>query len=51
MQVDGRIKWIDLMRCIAILGVVMCHAVEFIYSWDLNYMVNISWQSKFFALL
>jgi surface polysaccharide O-acyltransferase-like enzyme len=41
-----RIKWIDLLRVLAILMVILCHATEGIYSLSISGMENISIQSK-----
>ena len=38
---NKRIVWIDLLRCIAILCVVLCHATEAVYDFDLESMTPI----------
>ena len=38
---NDRIVWIDLLRCIAILCVVLCHATEAVYDFDLESMTPI----------
>ncbi len=45
----GRIVWIDLARCMAIIFVVLCHATESIYSLDGSFMMEISTRSRIFA--
>ena len=49
MNNESHIKWIDLARAIAILGIVLCHATEGIYSLNLDYMFGISTRSAAFA--
>lgn len=51
MDTKHRITWIDLLRSCAILAVVLCHAVEGIYSLNLEYMSQLSWGSKIFTFL
>lgn len=41
-----RIKWIDLLRALAILMVILCHATEGIYPLSISGMDNLSMQSK-----
>lgn len=52
---DNRIFWLDLIRCIAILLVVLCHSIEAIYDIPFSDFKNLSAFSKtfrntFFAL-
>lgn len=44
-----RIKWIDLLRALATLLVILCHATEGIYSLSISGMENLSMSSKVFA--
>ncbi|MCD8335102.1 MAG: acyltransferase [Clostridiales bacterium] len=46
-----RILWVDAARCLAILCVVLCHATERIYSFDVDFMAGISTLSNVFAFL
>lgn len=47
-----RIEWIDVIRCIAILCVVMCHAVEGnIYSFNVEFLNSLASSSKLFAIV
>ncbi|MEE1037022.1 MAG: acyltransferase [Oscillospiraceae bacterium] len=41
-----RIKWIDLLRALAILMVILCHATEGIYSLSISGLTDLSVQSK-----
>ena len=41
-----RIKWIDLLRALAILMVILCHATEGIYPLSISGMDDLSVQSK-----
>lgn len=49
MKESARIEWLDIVRSIAILGAVMCHAVEGIYPFNVEYISSISLFSKIFA--
>lgn len=51
MTTKQRVAWIDSLRACAILAVVLCHAVEGIYSLNLEYMDQLSMASKGFAFL
>ena len=47
-----RLNWLDLVRCIAILCVVMCHVIEGdIYNFDLGYMQSVGFASQAFAFV
>lgn len=46
-----RVEWIDLLRVIAIFAVVLVHATEGIYGFNVEFMETISMQSKVFAKL
>lgn len=46
MQRDNRL---DVLRIIAIAMVVLCHAVEEIYRWDISFIANLSVPSRWFA--
>ena len=37
----NRIAWIDLLRCIAIFCVILCHAATAVYDFDLESMTPI----------
>lgn len=45
-----RVEWIDLLRVIAIFAVVLVHATETIYGFNVEFMETISMQSKVFAI-
>ena len=45
-----RVEWIDLLRVIAIFAVVLVHATESIYGFNVEFMETISMQSKVFAI-
>lgn len=45
-----RIEWIDLLRTLAIFGVVLCHSTEGVYRLNADYISTISFLSKIFAL-
>lgn len=45
-----RVEWIDLLRVIAIFAVVLVHATESIYRFNVESMETISMQSKVFAI-
>ena len=45
----NRIERLDFARMIAIILVVLCHAVENVYALKLDYISSISVQSKIFA--
>ncbi len=45
----NRIEWLDFARMIAIILVVLCHAVENVYALKLDYISSISVQSKIFV--
>lgn len=52
MQNDAsinRLSNIDFLRIIAITCVVLCHATEAIYPFNLNFINSISWQSRIFV--
>lgn len=52
MQIDSneRLNWIDAIRSMAILSVVMCHVVEgSIYTLDFEFMQSVGTLSKWFA--
>lgn len=51
MDTAYRITWIDLLRACAILAVVLCHAVEGVYSLNLEYIGQLSFAGKLFAFL
>ena len=34
-QGKERLMWIDVVRCVAIIGVIMCHVVEDVYVFNL----------------
>lgn len=42
----ARIEWIDLVRAVAILSVVLCHSTESIYQLNLEYMTAVPFQSR-----
>ena len=44
-----RLQWADLLRVIAIGCVVLCHAVERTYRFNLQYMSSVSFLSQIFA--
>ena len=44
-----RLLWVDLLRVIAICCVVLCHAVERAYRFNLQYMASVSSLSQIFA--
>ena len=46
---NQRIKWIDVIRALAILMVVLCHATENVYSLSLDGMAGVSFPSALFA--
>lgn len=48
---NERILWLDVARGSAIICVVLCHATENIYQLNLEFISQISAQSKIFALL
>jgi len=48
-NVEKRIKWIDLVRAIAILLVILCHTTENIYEMKLESMTSLSLQSRIFC--
>lgn len=50
MQKNDRIEWVDLLRVIAILQVVLCHALEIGYRFNIGYMSGISIESRGFFL-
>ena len=45
----ARIKWIDLVRAAAILSVVLCHAIEAVYQFELENVTSLSMQSRIFG--
>lgn len=49
MSKNNRVEWIDGIRGLAIMCVVLCHAVETIYSLNLDGVSAISFPSKVFA--
>ncbi len=49
MGKQNRVEWIDLVRCIAIITVVLCHSTEGIYRLNVDFIQKISTQSKFFG--
>jgi surface polysaccharide O-acyltransferase-like enzyme len=52
MNVKERKKWVDNVRCFAIVCVVLCHCTEGIYSINnLNFISGLSFQSRLFAFL
>lgn len=44
-----RIQWIDLARTIAIMCVVLCHSVESVYQWDVDYVTALNMKSEIFV--
>lgn len=42
----NRIEWVDLLRAVAILTVLLCHATESIYKLNLEYMSTLALSSK-----
>ena len=46
-----RIKWIDLVRAVAILLVVLCHSTESIYQLRLENVIALSSQSRIFGFV
>ena len=45
---NARLPWIDLLRAIAIVGVVLCHCTENIYHFRLDDLIQLSSQSRIF---
>lgn len=46
-----KIIHIELLRVIAIIMVVLCHAVEEVYKWDVGFINGLSLQSRVFAFV
>lgn len=46
-----RLEWIDLLRVLAILSVVLCHSNEGVYAINVEYLSTVNPWSKAFALL
>lgn len=48
---EKRVVWLDTARSVAIMSVVLCHASEAIYSYDMEFISKISFQSKICAFV
>ncbi len=48
---NNRIIWLDIVRCIAILLVVLCHATEAIYSFTIEEWNNLTLSSNIFKII
>lgn len=49
---NKRLDWVDVIRCLAILAVVMCHSVEGdIYILNVEFMQTVGMVSKLFAFI
>ena len=46
----NRYVFIDYVRSVAIIFVVLCHAVEAVYSWDFEFLAILSDQTNFFRI-
>jgi surface polysaccharide O-acyltransferase-like enzyme len=51
LKLKERIEWIDLLRALAILSIVLCHSIEGIYTLNLDYMSKIQFKSQIFAFI
>ncbi len=49
IQTKGHIAWIDTARCLAIISVVLCHTTQEIYSFNEEFMMGLSTQSRIFG--
>ena len=48
---QNRQPWLDMLRMIAILSVVLCHCIEGVYSFDVTSMQVLGTVKKSFAIL
>ena len=48
---DKRIQWIDLVRALATLLVILCHVVEGVYDMDINGMGSLGFWEQIFVFL
>ena len=47
---NKRQPWLDILRTLAIAGVVLCHSVEGVYAFDVNSIQALSSMSRVFAI-
>ena len=45
-----RLLYLDYLRVIAIISVLLCHAIETVYSFNADAMKSLTWQSRYFQI-